>query len=288
MTVNQSVPFAGPLTRLMVSQRLAITTETLYHYTTAQCLIDIFRTQKVWASNARFLNDLNETVHGIDLLAGEVRKRLTETENTAKRQLLTMCSGMSSFMHENPAYVFSLSENPDQLSQWRGYCNGGGFAIGFDRSELQNLIFDESCPTYLSQVIYNKEDQRRLIQEELDLLMQAASTGQLNDPGMEALVLAHLCGARFKADGFKEEAEWRVICLTLSAYARHFNYRSRGGLIIPYVELSMPNGRLPIREIVVGPTPYSDVAIQSVRLMLNTFGYEGVNVKVSSIPYRTV
>ena len=61
-------------------------------------------------------------------------------------------------------FVFSLSKNGDQLSQWRAYTSGGnGYSVGFDVAKLED--FARASKFHLSECHYVKEDQERLVRE---------------------------------------------------------------------------------------------------------------------------
>jgi hypothetical protein len=39
-----------------------------------------------------------------------------------------------------PVYITCFCEDGDLLSQWRGYADPGGYAIGFDAAELEECV----------------------------------------------------------------------------------------------------------------------------------------------------
>jgi hypothetical protein len=48
-----------------------------------------------------------------------------------------------------------------------------------------------------------------------------------------------------------------------------------------------PGGRLPIRQIVLGPRVDTGTAVRSLELLLARNGYSDVDITVSSVPLRT-
>lgn len=124
--------------------------DTLYHYTDANSLMSILRTQTLWATDAIYLNDSREIRYGIK----KFKQVLTEyrpvaekggKDSAAVRLALGEISRIESSLHDGKArrvYVTCFSAKSDSLSQWRGYGNsGGGFAIGFDRKLLADLRY---------------------------------------------------------------------------------------------------------------------------------------------------
>jgi len=59
--------------------------------------------------------------------------------------------------------VFSFSQNPDQLSQWRGYCpTANGYALGFYSKVLEQSHQNEGL-SFLAPCIYDETKQAELI-----------------------------------------------------------------------------------------------------------------------------
>lgn len=96
-------------------------------------------------------------------------------------------------------YCFCLSKKSDKLSMWRGYCNDGGFAIGFSHKhlvEIQNSIIVSSATASLEKITYccsnnffSKFNEELLIN----------NFGKLME-----------CAVHFKDKSFEEECETRV------------------------------------------------------------------------------
>ncbi|MDV6265071.1 DUF2971 domain-containing protein [Rhodococcus globerulus] len=124
--------------------------DTLYHYTDANSLMSILRTQTLWATDAIYLNDSREIRYGIKkfkkvLLSYQPVDELNGMDSTAVGKALAQINSIESSLHDGNArrvYVTCFSAKSDSLSQWRGYgSSGGGFAIGFDRNLLGDLSY---------------------------------------------------------------------------------------------------------------------------------------------------
>jgi hypothetical protein len=80
-------------------------------------------------TNILYLNDSSEFTHALDLFSLELMKN----KNNIPRDELPGVDFIKTFIKylsstRNPiGYVFSLSKNGDDISQWRGYCPEGGF-----------------------------------------------------------------------------------------------------------------------------------------------------------------
>ncbi len=142
----------------------------LWHYTTAAGLVGILRTQELWSTNFRYLNDeeelsgffqrkfpeilqagldeglktLSETVEGNDFLlkVGGVEHLKSVTFNMLNESISKVTLKMD-------LYVTSFSctnqgqEGDGLLSQWRGYGHDGGYAMVFDTKGLFDLLKKE-------------------------------------------------------------------------------------------------------------------------------------------------
>lgn len=60
-------------------------------------------------------------------------------------------------------------------------------------------------------------------------------------------------------------------------------------MLIPYHKhtFSPENGRLPIEELVIGPTSHPQLACEAAQELLVSRDLMAARVKLSSIPYRT-
>src|SRR2546425_10912938 len=93
----------------------------LFHYTTAQGLLVILESNSVRATNALYMNDASERQHGQDLL----RKVLDEQQKRSRSPLFkAYCEATKAMvkgLNTGASYVFCLSSEGNQLSQWRAY-----------------------------------------------------------------------------------------------------------------------------------------------------------------------
>jgi hypothetical protein len=94
--------------------------------------------------------------------------------------------------------------------------------------------------------------------------------------------------------GFQDEAEVRMILSTYPQWKFVQHRPSRFGLI-PFIELATTDADrdyastrslLPIREIMIGPTPVRADAELSLRMFLDNAGYGAVSIGSSAIPFR--
>jgi hypothetical protein len=65
------------------------------------------------------------------------------------------------------------------------------------------------------------------------------------------------------------------------------DFRSRGGLIVPYIEF-FKESTLPIKSIIVGPHPFQEKQRDSIRLLLDSTPFSRADVRLSNIPLNTM
>ena len=284
-------------------------TKPLYHYTTIDGLVGIFSQEKLWATSIFHLNDKSELTlaagmfgEGIDELAKrtalppEPAKAPPDYQADPRRQFLTALAGVVDIAPEVPIFVSSFSEARDQLSQWRGYCSGAyGFCIEFDPAQLEKS--SERQRFLLARCIYNEDKQKRLITEyikqDIEPRLSVINDANLERNLMESVLQIFLILPILKHDAFSEEKEWRLIG-TLKAAGRRLKFRSGRTTVIPYYEFELTaekdsKGTLPVKSIIVGPTPNEAQALQAVRTLLKQKRMpDQVEVVPSRIPYREI
>jgi|SRR6516165_10491331 len=99
-----------------------------------------------------------------------------------------------------------------------------------------------------------------------------------------------------KHESFQEEEEYRIVAGRVdqdkiapgaTRGVKEIKFRSKEGLIVPYIELfkgTSPD--LPIISIVVGPHPFQDKQEAAVRMALQSTPFSKAHVRLSAIPFR--
>ncbi|MCC8062444.1 MAG: DUF2971 domain-containing protein [Rikenellaceae bacterium] len=264
------------------------TPDILYHYTSMEAFYAIMKDVKsaesvitFWASHVSFMNDPGEYMY----LANEVDKLLLEqslfNDTNGSEELTDHFKRdvhVSDLLNGQPT-IFSLSEKKDALPMWQAYAqNGKGIAIGFDRTELENIGNGWSLRkcNYLS----NKELEETGIIEEIKTCVKTESLG---DQEIDLLALYRALEKRIsiKHPAFSHEEEWRLA----KSDVLNYEYRERNGLIIPYCKLELKASM--IKEVWIGPTAYPLLSEKSLQLFLHSrnISYE---LYKSFVPYANL
>lgn len=214
---------------------------------------------------------------------------------------------------------FCLSEEGDQLSQWRGYADdGNGFAIGFQPDYLRALgkkyLTDDQNGFALHKVIYDYDEYRELVETIVEHVTDALGRGAFRNltlleaasPDADKIRKSHQDATTavlhvmfplilhchiIKNPAFKEEQEWRLLSMmrTLNtddlSVAAHCKFAAAGNRVVPYRQIDLHSLDVdPIGEIVVGPRNISRE--DYLRAFLESRGLDNVEVRKSSASYR--
>jgi hypothetical protein len=264
----------------------------LYHYTSGTGLLGILESDSIWATQIHYLNDSKEFAHAIEL----ARAQLFSSSRMVGERRKDICVAISDLLEQISKmsyYVACFSEAGDSLSQWRGYCPPGfGYSIGFDQRRLQTLAQAQGFK--LSKCIYNLESQQQIIgkwtQSTLEDLTATFSGGSSVTDHVQAT--AHKYVGQFaeiasilKYTAFEAEREWRMVSLIRSDDPR-VNLRPTRSMLAPYVAIKLGSREEKnlIEQITVGPTPHSELAVNSVSHLFNKAGVK--SVRPSTVPYR--
>jgi hypothetical protein len=313
---------------------------SIFHYTDATGLHGILSNESLYATDYRYLNDATEASslrsHVMPIFEreiGTITKNLVDNKFLkeeyykdlgAQADILQAEKLYASFSRAvdnvSPFFVLSFCRHSDDsyefknglLSQWRGYADGGGFAIEFDEGELDALakleqqkfayagFKSENIEYFEHENLFDPTDYLGVAGEMIWQIFDEAGkdvssiTGRKN---IDEVVLKFVQIAPFlKHRGFSEESEYRMIFVCLRAHkvpqeetraVKHIQFRQKGGLLIPFIELfdTVHELHRSIKGIIIGPHPFQERQAESVKMLLETEGFD-VPVRLSEIPYR--
>jgi Protein of unknown function (DUF2971) len=269
----------------------------LYHYTNTAGLMGIIRSRSLWATDVWYMNDTGEATYAI-----EMTKRFLDACSPESKEMKSFCFYVKAILNKGwddnafSNYIACLSENGDQLSQWRSYGYGRGFSIGFDSVALQELFPpDVSGGALIRKVIYDASLQQRMLSD----IYHAAENklSQQTDVVVGAasgfLIESEMLASSFKHPAFVEEAEVRISVIRLphdGKPAPDVNFRESALGITPYVEVP-PNGPgegliSAIREVRIGPQPHKLEVQRAVGQFFAANGLSDVEIVFSNVPLR--
>lgn len=206
----------------------------LFHYCSTETFFSIVQSGEIRLSSMAQSNDSMEgrVVEQIlqdfivsGTVAGEFGMEFVQFVGDEMSQLRQSMEGLG----------FSLSEQGDLLSQWRGYAaDATGVSIGFSRESLQSIASDSSAGVTLRQVEYASKAQYALVTpifEEVRRRFLEESRRSARDCIYSRLVpLLYV----LKTEAFAEEREWRLLADLHAGGPRvHRRYRATNNQLVP-------------------------------------------------------
>ena len=274
-------------------------------------MISIISNKEIWASELALSNDLLEGKWIRKVFSDYCNDKGVSTSE--QNELLTHLD----IVIDMATYAgFCMSEEGDLLSQWQAYAdNGAGASIGFDKEYFEilgNLKRDRSdvFSAHLTKVEYDVVEQKKLVAEHLDEILQFVADGALRRPtlltseddtkkwqekfrsmGLRFLFFYFIL-FRLKNPAFAEEHEWRVIShIFRGEREKNFSqipkmdFRATRERVVPFARIALePLSPPSITEIVLGPRNATPERI--VEALLFKHGWSNVSVRKSSASYR--
>lgn len=274
---------------------------SLYHYTGIKALLGIAESKSIWASNIYYLNDSKEIIHACDLLEAAIEPWLAFGNNI--NQEILFLSQFKDWVKDFRRstfniFVFSLSQKPSLLSQWRAYTpHGKGVSIGISASSLTSIAQKNNLR--IAKCLYQKHEHQEIIDSLLEKLL---TTFRQRLPTIDTTKnhpsqCFHSFLEDFRGDilqilsiikhpAFEEECEWRLI----SPYypkdtAPDIRFREGASMLLPYIELSLGDTSPTFESVWLGPSANSYLAMSALSMFLSNqrLCNELIN---SQIPYR--
>ena len=194
--------------------------------------------------------------------------------------------------------AFCLSEQPDLLSQWRGYADDGkGISIGFKKNAIGKYLSTMDNSFALKKITYDADNFQAGMNQLFDMVDPRSGDPQrfIDTDISDSIRDFAYTAACYKNPSFEEEKEWRIIIDpseisidTEFGKKTRIKLRVAGNKIIAYFDLKLDNLPDLIGEVIIGPK--SMVAEKDIRLSLSLLGqYEKVHkigVRSSGSSYR--
>jgi hypothetical protein len=220
-------------------------------------------------------------------------------------------------------FVTSLSADGDELSQWRAYSPGGGYALGFHKAALNIIAAEQHFE--LRQCSYSKENQQAdataLAEAAIEQVINALATSPveprraieqigasgLNFDEIPSLGPAHnfLIGeiegraTTWKHHSFHVENEWRLVSKTHlpdgdgDPFAKTVTFRPGRTMLVPYVEIKLDNPSNKSKGLIdvfshvnVGPCPEPELAKRTLHLLFDRYEFAQPKIDISNTPHR--
>lgn len=270
-----------------------------YHYTSVEAIDRILTTDELWASAVRFSNDTTELVTAVRLARSMLSQKEYIFRTPVSKVVVRDCIYALEKVELYHVCVFSLSEDGDLLSQWRGYCPpNGGYALSLPGVQLRRHLGDYGC--VLAKCIYEESMHYELIKETVDLLVDGLRRSAIPSEEQEldrfagaysrdVLRMVARVAPLLKHKRFAEEREWRIIWDPAGVDDR-LNFRAARNMIVPFLKIPLASrieGPLPI-GVTIGPMSHQEIAANAMDARLKRREGPCMGVHRSEIPFRSL
>lgn len=278
--------------------------DILFHYCDVDGFYHIIKDSTIWLSDVSKSNDYQECTLCRDKVDEGIERKLSNDKECLEAWQWGTAHRLKLNYHLL-TYCACFSESCDQLSQWRGYANGGkGISIGFNKERLLELKTISEHHTSFGPVIYDKKQQEKYIDRIVEDNFKKMRKKGVGHVAMELNTNYRLKFPFIKNYSFAEEKEWRIVVSTsIGPYnipsSNNFQfsqvkYRVSNEKLVSYIEMNFEKIKQDlIKEIWIGPK--ANVEIDDIVNFLNMCGYyedvpynsdEPIKVRKSESSYR--
>lgn len=260
--------------------------DILFHYTGLCGLRGIILGRSIRATEIHCMNDESEFRHAFDLMTEFAEERLAlRLEEREAAFAETVLAHIDHF-RKWKVFVVSLTEKGDLLSQWRGYCPKGGFSLGFDAREVDDIIASQGFHLVTCQ--YDRRVHRSLVEQRYTFSLFLDSKIKMNTIKRTGLFLGDLrsLSPLLKHEMFFEEQEWRLISEATAELPECVQYHEGGKNPYRTVRLEDDRTDFPLRKVLISPTGSKEALQAQAEAVLEEAGLDRVEVQPSRVPLR--
>ena len=275
-------------------------THPVYHYTDGLSAANILEDAKLRATNILYLDDGRDMGHSVEFFRQAMADQLRAHPGGATAELIDL---ITQYLSEVGGYVppdiwiATLTRERDCAHQWQSIADRGdghGVAVGFTAAGIMRGA--ESGGALLAPCCYDDAHKIAIMSRGLAVMEKLYEKKRMSGAkpaAAEALVryvvreLA-LFGALMKQSDLAHEGEWRVILCNPSQTAigaRRIKAFARPDYTALYIDLEIADAtdRLPINEILVGPSPHQQMTARAFWTLLYKHGYDRAQVAQSQM-----
>ena len=279
--------------------------KTIYHYTSPEGLLGILKKDKIELHFTKYIS-LNDKMEG-DVLKERFKEVCEKLEQEKKIDvqmkdlLLKILDMQYSEIEKVPdigeqeidlenMFLCCFSTDDDSLPMWNYYVKGGeyqGYCLGFkwlaDKSDLSDKMRAMCFSLY--EVQYDDKKLHDHILKCAEEIKRRSETGENSFEIINVIRMYLTRGALIhKKNCFSHEREMRVRFLAKGDYLNKIDYKTKKGVLVPYIPLEFDKTAL--KEITIGPLMENELAKKNLEAFLKQRGYNDVIIKTSDVPIR--
>lgn len=279
---------------------------------------DIEKSFLFWASSVYAMNDPSEVFYGYDIVKKMIERAdekkilnsyydqivITDYTEEQKKQFF-----MNHFFNaEKTPFAISFShskdtdsenDNDEELFMWSMYGKSGeGIRLGFDENVIAYYIKNGvKSETSALPVCYDDKAIENFyypllcqyVKDSYDYLETIKDADKIIWEKVSIISSIYTVYCSFiKNQKYNKENEWRVVTHSPDTSMSDVKIRTRGALIVPYIEMFIPVRYL--KEITIGPCCDFDLQKRNIELALKSYGIDisTIRIEKSEIPYRII
>lgn len=264
----------------------------IYHYTSPNGFKSIIENSKIWFTDSRFLNDIEEQFN----ISNTIKKILNEPNIKLKKDIIcvlekyakTEC--LKELFNKKKRFIFSCTKSNDELSLWNYYIkqnNYIGYSIGFSPKKLFKFLkTNDGNIINLHKCIYDDNEKQNYLIDIINKAEVALNAKAFQNKQKEHVLdflddCIYISSIIFKNEKFSNENEIRFIYekKPLSNTNKNIQYRLNNGIMIPYIEIDIDIKDI-ISSVTIGPGKQDDIVLQGTKEFLNK---NNINLKIEDI-----
>lgn len=306
--IDEIIKVRRKLQNKFANEKASVSSSIIYHYTSAEGLLNILTTKKLWFSDIQFMNDESEITHTFKLLTDVLHTFKEKIDNSFYNEIIEYIDKrtklptlFADYINRSSFFVACFSTEQDDLSLWNYYTktdNMAGYNIGFDIKSFIKEIQDQLKVMHhfvYGKTICEKEKQIQYIQEAIieynEVYNNMKTSKDKQNTIKSFLGLIHIFSLFFKTESFKNENEYRFV---ISEYtdiihknndrAFQITHRMQNGMIIPHIEVGFSKNIVSV--VTTSPTIKQDYYKAGVESLLHQNEYHQTKIEISKIPLR--
>jgi len=283
-----------------------MTNKCLFHYTNLDALINILKTNTLWATHCKYLNDLMELTDFERLYNSLMDSKNEKFNKYVKIFKENIFEGIFKQLREK-TFIISFTEDNDVVAMWRSY-GKNGIVLEFDASIMVNTVkYDEvnilnrnneikkiSTAKRYGEAMYDDSYIKQIFESSFELFSRLS---ELKNPDKEKeihnAIMNELYNSFYgayiqkKDKNFRYENEFRMaFTLEDKDIGNVENFRVNNNLIIPYIAVEFKHdGKLPLKSVTINPEQKDCMYEESIKYLLKAYDYD-IPIKYSGSKLR--
>jgi len=275
--------------------------DLIYHYTNCEGVISIIQNNEFWLSNVEYVNDKLENDYSLQVVCNAINK--SSLDNGFKKEFIKKFR-LTKTKSANTIFILSLTHDHDSLNLWNNYSKNEGYNIGINVEDfiygLSNhkigyRINDNLDKRYIpavGSVLYDETKQLSFFQALYELFFTLSSikptsldeSKKIREKQTSIWKLLVMYSYMIKGKTHKIENEFRLV-ISIPDASKGINFRSRNGLVLPFIIISSEGNKLPFSEITIGPKIDDKIAKNGITQLIKQNNLK-LKVNSSSIKLR--